>query len=448
MSRTTTSGESARIDEVPDAGLFSRARLGEISSSLQPYGDSIGRLFSWRGELYRAIRPQNSAFYRRLIDEGVIAQLVEKGLLIESVDSEQNIPGYDLVFHHQRAPHVVYPTEWCHSMMRDAAIATLDAELIVGQHKATIEDAHPWNVVFRSGRPILVDLTAIIPDESDGRTWRGEQPFRLEFLSALKLMGIGRTDLAHAFLQNDATNGWALWQLWSSTLAARIACRRDKSFRRAPRAARAKITRWRKQLADESQSALTKRVPIHSGKNSEPLIAELTRSKAKSVIIIGDDLEHLSACSAESGLTTLACTTDSSVAEKIYLHGRHSDLDLIPVVINALSATSTFGMFGRPSEHGAPSRLRCDAVIYSSPVSIPQSAEDCMTLDQRIEAGLTYSRRLFAMRLTERESAESHPLWAEILKRHFSSVRYLGDALSRSDKEVWMIGEKREVPHD
>jgi hypothetical protein len=117
-----------------------------------------GRVFWWKGRLFRGIAPGDVAHVRRLFDSGLVAALVEKGLLVKSWIAPLALEGYGLVVEHEVIAVPTYPREWTWSMLRDAALLVLEVNEIAARHGYQTKDCHGYNVLFKGSRPVFVDL--------------------------------------------------------------------------------------------------------------------------------------------------------------------------------------------------------------------------------------------------------------------------------------------------
>src|SRR5215216_3157368 len=133
----------------------------EVRFHPHSFADTDGRLFWWRGDLYRGIRAPQAPFYSKLLRDGVIQNLVEAGLLINTQPATLSVDGYEMVVRHDKVPFVSYPNEWCVEMFKDAALAILDLEIELTKRGLTLKDGHPWNLLFNGCKPVYVDLTSI-----------------------------------------------------------------------------------------------------------------------------------------------------------------------------------------------------------------------------------------------------------------------------------------------
>ena len=116
--------------------------------------DQEGRVFRWRGQIYRAISAAIAPMFKRLFRDGTIQRLVDLGLIVETELTAYSLDGYELVVHHRPIPFVSYPTEWCAGMLKDAALHTLDLVWELAACGLTLKDSHPWNILFDGNKPL------------------------------------------------------------------------------------------------------------------------------------------------------------------------------------------------------------------------------------------------------------------------------------------------------
>src|SRR4029077_14233199 len=82
-------------------------------------------------------------------------------------------PGYGTFLEHELLRPITYPYCWTVSMLADAGIHTIDLQLRLLQSGHSLKDATAYNVQFRNGRPVFIDLSSI------------ERPARLDIWIAL-----------------------------------------------------------------------------------------------------------------------------------------------------------------------------------------------------------------------------------------------------------------------
>jgi SAM-dependent methyltransferase len=71
-----------------------------------------------------------------------------------------------LVLKHRKIAFISYPNEWCASMLKDAALFHLTLSEHLFKYALFLKDAHPWNILFENGQPILVDFTSVVSRDS------------------------------------------------------------------------------------------------------------------------------------------------------------------------------------------------------------------------------------------------------------------------------------------
>jgi hypothetical protein len=139
--------------------------LSEITFSKLSLVDDIGRVFTWRGAIYRGIPASSADAVRELMASGLIQRLIAKRLIPNTVLSEYTVQGYEFILAHETAPYVSYPTEWSFSMYRDAANLVLDVIEIAQEFGYILKDSHPYNVVFFGVTPLYVDIGSLVKCE-------------------------------------------------------------------------------------------------------------------------------------------------------------------------------------------------------------------------------------------------------------------------------------------
>src|SRR4051794_39178120 len=135
------------------------------------FGDFNGRVFHWDGGLYRGVAASRADLYNKLFDDGTIARLIDRKLLVTTERTPLRVDGFDLVLKHRALPVVSYAYEWSVGMLKDAALLTLDLEIELATSGLTLQDAHPWNVLFDGPTPCWVDFGSIVPATPE-TNWR------------------------------------------------------------------------------------------------------------------------------------------------------------------------------------------------------------------------------------------------------------------------------------
>lgn len=202
---------------------------GRLAASFR---DPDGYVFRHADRIFRAL---GSAFVPILNDieqSGLLTSLVQDGLVVSTTRVDGRLraellashqPASELVEHELLAP-ITYPYEWSISMLADAGILTLDLQLRLLTAGLSLKDATAYNVQFRNGKPVFIDLTSI------------ERPARLDLWKAL-----GQFNQMFTFpLLLNREQGWDLRSYFLGSLGGRTLEQVSRGF--------GSISRWRPSL--------------------------------------------------------------------------------------------------------------------------------------------------------------------------------------------------------
>lgn len=162
----------------------------DVAISAASFRDPAGFVFSRDEVLYRQVNTSGAAHYDELMTSGLYADLVERGWLVahEEVDVAPARPAIAYkVLRPQRVGFISYPYEWAFSQLRDAAVLTLDVQLLALEYDQSLKDGSAYNVQFVDGKPILIDTLSFEPYQ-EGRPWVAYRQFCQHFLAPLALM--------------------------------------------------------------------------------------------------------------------------------------------------------------------------------------------------------------------------------------------------------------------
>lgn len=158
----------------------------EAYRHLSSYADPAGDLYEAEDLILRGIKPEFADFYLQLTRTSTLAKL-NGSLLVETKVSDISLNGYPLTLLHKKISPVSYCYEWHATMLRDAALLTLDLCEELAEQNLILKDAYPWNVLFQQGvQPIHVDFTSIVPVDSN-LMWVAYDQFCRFFLYPLVL---------------------------------------------------------------------------------------------------------------------------------------------------------------------------------------------------------------------------------------------------------------------
>ena len=154
------------------------------------FRDPAGFVYRRDGVLYRQINRCYEDHYRKLLDSGLYAALVERGMLIEHCDAPLALAADGdaaRVIAPDPIPFISYAYEWSFSQLRDAALLTLASQRLALDHGMSLKDAAASNVQFRGSTPVLID-TLSFETLPDGKPWVAYGQFCRHFLAPLALM--------------------------------------------------------------------------------------------------------------------------------------------------------------------------------------------------------------------------------------------------------------------
>jgi hypothetical protein len=327
------------------------------------YADPHGRVFLAQGRLYRGVPAASVAHVERLLDSGVVEELVQRRLLVPTKRATLQVEGFPLVLEHERVPHVSYPYEWSAEMLRAAALHTLAVLEALAKHGLTLKDAHGWNVIFEGCRPVFVDFGSIIAVPADG-TWRAEREFQEYFLHPIAMMGAGHDRIARALLR-DFEQGITL-QLCASIAGLGV----------PQRPAAAEPYAWYRELisgyelrsgatawSGYYQDAFPALTPDAAWTAKHHAVHRLLQQhRPGSVLDIGSNRGWYAMLAAANGARVVAFDNDAACINQLFADSVDRGLDVQPLVMSCLNPSPRLGL-GEGVMESASERLACEAVL-------------------------------------------------------------------------------------
>lgn len=155
----------------------------EIIYSVSSNVDDLGRVFFYKGRVFRAIRNEAKDYCLDLLDSALFKELISNELIPETRVAAFKLKDHDLVLEHEFV-QPSKPHHWSFSMLRDAALMVLKLNNICIKHGYEIKDAHPYNVFFKINRPVFIDLGSVVKKSQPSR-W--ERYVYAEFVSSFYL---------------------------------------------------------------------------------------------------------------------------------------------------------------------------------------------------------------------------------------------------------------------
>lgn len=164
--------------------------------------DRYGYTALSRSRAIRAIKRSDDEAVRRLIDTDLLDTLVTAQAILPPRIVRGRQDEYVFLVQKRIRPAVV-PSEWSSTMFADAAQLVLRAEKALCPHGMTVDDPHPWNVLFDEGKPYIVDMGAFNvvgtglhwSAKLDDDIWPAASVFNGFFLNVVALAAAGRGHL-------------------------------------------------------------------------------------------------------------------------------------------------------------------------------------------------------------------------------------------------------------
>ncbi len=162
------------------------------------FRDRTSRVFYQDGAVLRGLNPpaaqewevlKTKPFFRQSMGDGKIVhteQMVESPDAAPSPHAERCDAHWSVILKHQAIPFISYPYEWPFSMLRDAALLTLELQAAALDADMTLKDATPFNVQWSGSQPVFIDIPSF-ERLRPGEPWVGYRQFCQLFLYPLFL---------------------------------------------------------------------------------------------------------------------------------------------------------------------------------------------------------------------------------------------------------------------
>lgn len=163
--------------------------------------DKVCTLFFYEDKVLRAINSPYEKQVLEIMNGGMMQELLDKNIFIETWFSDIKIKGYNLVLEHKKVSFWNYPYEWSFNMLKDAAETVLTTNLIANKYGYELFDVHAYNVVFDMSTPKYVDFGSFFEiDKNNDKCWSGYLNFYNSFYMPLYLYNKGYSDLSQSIL--------------------------------------------------------------------------------------------------------------------------------------------------------------------------------------------------------------------------------------------------------
>ena len=162
------------------------------------FRDRSGRIFHCNGQVFRALGVDGFKDWSAIAQKAFVQSAMTSGSLVRTERvSTVAVPKSEFdsaaVLKHETVPVITWPFEWSFSMLRAAALLTLDLLNEALHEDAILKDATPYNVQFIGSCPTFIDTSSIVPLQR-GQIWDGYRQFCQVFLYPLMLQSWKNVD--------------------------------------------------------------------------------------------------------------------------------------------------------------------------------------------------------------------------------------------------------------
>ena len=360
------------------------------------FRDPEGSVFIYDNKVYRTLSPKavarmnsliNLPFFKEWMDKEM---LVRTKLLISEEIFPKNFKVTEYVLWHEKIPCITYPFEWTFSMLKEAALLTLDLMEKLLADNFILKDGTAWNLCFYKGHACFYDILSI-DTYQEGQPWEGLSQFLQEFLYPLMLQAYHGLDfqplwkstqqgiptgllyktLSKKFLFKKGVFKYVYLQekfLSSKTIAE--ASLRDKfSAKSFPKQILINIIKDLRKCVESLQVIKDQSVwKEYDSKNSyqksdtkekENFIEEgLNFMNPTSLIDLGSNTGHYSFIAARTA-QVISCDLDPTCLDYIFLQ---KNSNVLPVVLNLMTPSPSMG-WNLKERKDIFSRLKADSFL-------------------------------------------------------------------------------------
>ncbi len=446
------------------------------------FQDEAGRLFHWRGDLYRGISAPAAPCLVRLLQGEAGKKLIAEGLLIETEVTPFALEGFDLVLRHRLLPFASYPFEWCSAMFKAACLTIINLAIGLTRHGLMLKDAHPWNVLFDGCQPIWIDLTSIIP-ANDSHTWLAEAEFYDQCLHPLLLMAQGREKLARSILADSEIVQRADLELLggsrsllidvTTALLSHMPEQKRKVVRKTLRPLRSVVS-WKGGVARampllprldqikrevenikvpfcEAQASARTFQPNEQWDAKQHGVHQiLNQTNPRTVLDIASGSGWYSQLAAHFGAEVATFDTDPEAVGRLFASARARQLSILPLLMDFTRPTAARGLANH-SHIAATERFPCELVLMLGFLHELVFRYRRLGLNEICDGLALFAKRWVVVEFIPGDDPEVGALWSDWFKnytldnlkralgRHFSRIEVLP---SHPDSRVLLFCER------
>jgi SAM-dependent methyltransferase len=358
------------------------------------FRDPSGYVFTHEGRIFRALDVRCHSVLSELATAGLLEKFigdrqvvgtcfVEDAALLATL-REAHLGAMNFL-EHERLELITFPYEWTVSMLTAAALLTLDLQIALAGHGFALKDATAYNIQFRDGRPIFIDLSSVErPRRLD--LWFALGQFQRHFLFPLLLAvkrgwnlrsyflgnldglgpaqvlanfrGLGKwspgilLDLTlPAMLENKASSGKGTTWEASTKRPTGDASAQLINLKRLRRKVARLAAAYRTGGAWHDYTATCTYDDAAESSKRKLIAAFLVEKKPRIVLDFGCNTGDYSYLAAGQGCTVIAADADHDAAELLHRRLREEPAKITAMVVNAANPSPAIGYMNteRPS---------------------------------------------------------------------------------------------------
>lgn len=365
------------------------------------FRDPEGGVFHAHGRVLRVLSRKGATHLDALVASGLLNNLVRQGLLIawnpvplEDVpEVREAMASACAVVEHPPVPFLSYCYEWPFSMLKEAALCTLEVAKQALEYGFILKDATPYNVQFLGPRALFIDLLSLEPYR-EGEPWRAYHQFCRLFLNPLLLQastgvpfqswlrgnleGISPEDLGRIlpwrWKVRPVTFVHVLLQAWlEHHFGPDTASDKTPS---SPRVGKSQVLRLLRGLYRAVEGLRTKwatspwaryqeecHYPAEAQQAKEAFVARALQSlRPKVVWDLGCNLGHYTLIASRYASLVIGMDSDDKVIDSLYQRAKVSHPNVLPLVIDLMDPSPDRG-WAQEERQGLIRRGPADVVL-------------------------------------------------------------------------------------
>ena len=201
----------------------SDAKRLSVNFDAGSFRDRSSRVFLHEDRVFRTLNAESLSAWQRVSVEPFFRQAVTSKQIVETRElSPAEVAEFPFptevvgILEHERIPFITYPYEWSFSMLREAALLHLRILTNSIRSGLILKDASPYNVQFRGGQPVFIDLGSFT-NYAPGEPWVAYRQFCELMLFPLLLQayrGVHFQPILRGQLEGISARQFLQWIRW------------------------------------------------------------------------------------------------------------------------------------------------------------------------------------------------------------------------------------------